>query len=148
MVAFYQGSVMPVTYRIDTVEKMITTTCDGEVRLADVLAHFRELGNDPACTGELDVLLNVSDAHVVPQTPQLSAVGGALGMIREKVQFRFCAIVASRDAMFGMMRVFEVFASKYFHGIRVFRGLADAEAWLTAQRAGQEDGHRSDAHGV
>jgi hypothetical protein len=138
---------MPVTYRIDTVKKLIITTCTGEVRLADVLAHFEELGNDPACAGELDVLLNVSDQVVVPRSAQLSAVGGAISMIRDKVQFRFCAVVARGDAMFGMMRVFEVFAGKYFRAIRVFRHAPEADAWLTNQRAGQEDGHRPDAHG-
>ena len=136
---------MPVTYRIDAVEKMIATTCSGEVRLDDVLTHFHELEQDPACTGQLDVVLNVSDAKVIPQTPQLSAVSGALSMIREKVQFRFCAIVASGDVMFGMMRIFEVFAAKYFRAIRVFRRTADAEGWLAEQRAGQDAGHRPDS---
>ena len=128
---------MPVTYRIDTPAKTITTTCIGPVKLPDILDHFRELERDPACSGQLDVLLDVSEAEALPQTTQLSAVSGAVSMIREKVQFRFCAIVASRDAMFGMMRIFEVFAGRFFRAIRVFRNASEAEEWLAGQRASQ-----------
>jgi hypothetical protein len=129
---------MPVTYSIDALGKMIRTTCSGPVKLEEVLEHFRTLQDDPACTGQLDVLLNVSETQALPQASQLSAVSGAVGMIREKVQFEFCAIVASGDAMFGMMRMFEVYADKYFRAVRVFRESAKAESWLAAQRAAQD----------
>jgi len=132
---------MPVAYSIDAPGKTIRTTCSGPVKLADVLDHFRTLQDDPACTGQLDVLLNVSEAHLLPQTSQLGAVSAAVSMVREKVEFRFCAIVASGDAMFGMMRMFEVFVGKYFHAIKVFRGAADAESWLATQRAGHDPGN-------
>jgi len=129
---------MPVTYCIDAPGKIIRTTCSGPVDLAEVLEHFRVLQEDPACTGQMDVLLNVSQTRLLPQATQLSAVSAAVGMIREKVQFEFCAIVASGDAMFGMMRMFEVFADKYFRAVCVFRETATAEAWLAAQRAAQD----------
>jgi hypothetical protein len=32
--------------------------------------------------------------------------------------------------MYGMMMVFRVFAERWFREIRVFRKVADAEAWL------------------
>jgi malate/lactate dehydrogenase len=34
--------------------------------------------------------------------------------VRPRVQFDGCAIIASRDALFGMARMFEVFAESYF----------------------------------
>jgi len=125
---------MPVTYSIDTVGTIIRTTCSGPVKLPDVLEHFRELDNDPACVGQLDVLLDVNEAQILPQTTQLGAVSAAVSLVRQKVDFRFCAIVASRDAMFGMMRMFEVFVGKYFRAMHVFRSAAEAEEWLAAQR--------------
>jgi len=125
---------MPVTYRIDAQRQLIRTACTRPSTFAQVLDHLRELKEDPACLGRLDVLLDVSDADLVPEGSQLGAVGAAVGSIRNKVQFRWCAIVASRDAMFGMMRVFEVRAGNYFGAIRVFRGTAEAEAWLASQK--------------
>jgi hypothetical protein len=41
-----------------------------------------------------------------------------------------CTIVVNRDRMFGMMRVFGVFAEQFFRAIRVFRGAEEAKAWL------------------
>ncbi len=54
--------------------------------------------------------------------------------VRGRVKFGACAIVAPRDAMFGMMRMFEVFAQKSFRATAVFRTLAEAEAWLATQQ--------------
>jgi len=139
---------MPVTYCIDALGRIIRTTCSGPVNLAEVLEHFRALQEDPACTGQLDVLLNVCEAQVLPQASQLGAVSAAVGTIREKVQFEFCAIVASGDAMFGMMRMFEVFADKYFRAVRVFRETDKAEFWLAAQRAAQDSAPRSHPRGT
>ena len=80
------------------------------------------------------MLLNVSDADSLPATTQLGAVAAELAVVRAKVQFGNCAVVATRNAMFGMMRMFEVMAARYFEAIHVFRSSAEAEAWLVAQR--------------
>ena len=42
--------------------------------------------------------------------------------------------MAPRDALYGMLRVFEVFSEKVFREVLVFRSLPEAEAWLAAQR--------------
>jgi hypothetical protein len=132
--------VMPVTYRIDTERRIIHTACARPLTFAQVMDHFRELSEDPACAGRLDVLLDVTDVDMLPDSSQLGAVGAALGTIRKKVRFGVCGIIAPSDAMFGMMRIFEVKAGDYFDATRVFRKAADAEAWLTSQLAGSETG--------
>jgi hypothetical protein len=129
---------MPVTYVIDATSQVIRTVCARPLTFAEVLDHFRQLSDDPACTGQLDVLLDVTDADAVPETSQLGAVGAAVNALRKKVTFRACGIVALSDVMFGMMRVFEVKAESYFGAIRVFREIADAEAWLLLQRSPAE----------
>ena len=50
--------------------------------------------------------------------------------MRERVQFEDCAIVAPRDALYGVLRVFEIFSEKVFREVLVFRSLPEAEAWL------------------
>ena len=124
---------MPVSYVIDTARKRIHTTCSGPVSLADVIGHFKTLWEDPACTGYLDVLLDVSDAESLPQSNQLRTVSSELSTIRGKVEFGLCAIVAKHDAMFGMMRMFGVMAERGFRAVRVFRGAAEAEDWLVSE---------------
>jgi len=129
---------MPVTYTIDAEEKVIRTSCTNPLTLPDVLDHFRALREDPEFFGSLDVLLNVSEVDALPERTQLGAVITDLGTVVKKASFGACAIVASRDAMFGMMRVFEVFAGRYFRAICVFRELAEAEQWLLAQKRAYE----------
>ena len=121
---------MPVTYSIDTTRRLIHTVCVGPVCLEDVVDHFTALKNDPACVGSMDVLLDVSEVDSVPESNQLRVVGSQIAAIRQKVQFELCAIIAERDVMYGMMRVFGVFAERWFREIRVFRKVANAEAWL------------------
>ena len=131
---------MPVTYSIDTARKLIHTTCSPPLVLADVIGHFRTLMEDPACAGHLDVLLDVSEADSLPQSIYFNAISAELAAIRAKVQFEMCAIIATHDAMFGMMRVFEAVTGPYFREVRVFRGAAEAEAWLdTAHPASNTD---------
>jgi hypothetical protein len=131
---------MPVTYKIDPVRKVIRTTCSAPVTFDEVIGHFRTLQEGPACSGHLDVLLDVSQADALPESGQLAAVNLELRGIRDKVQFGICAIVAHRDAMFGMMRMFEVQASRYFHAIRVFRDAAEAEPWVASPQGGSGPG--------
>ena len=126
---------MPVTYTIDVEGKLIRTTCTNPLTLPDVLGHFRALWADPAFSAGLDVLLDVSAADSLPDRAQLGTVTAELGTLFGRTKFGACAIVASRDAMFGMMRIFEVFAARYFRAIRVFRELAEAEQWLHSQRS-------------
>jgi len=129
---------MPVTYSIDPQKKRIDTVCTDPLTFEEVLNHFDTLQQDPACTGRLDVLLTVSDVHRLPQTSQLSVVSAEVRAVREKVEFELCAVVAGRDAMFGMMRIFEVFAGQYFRELRVFREKAEAEAWLLRERGARD----------
>jgi hypothetical protein len=121
---------VPVTYQIDAARKRIHTMCSRPLTFEEVIGHFRTLQEDPACTGYLDVLLDVSEADTLPATNQLQAVSGELYAVRAKVEFGLCAIVAPHDAMFGVMRMFEIPAGPYFRAMRVFRRADQAEAWL------------------
>ncbi len=125
---------MPVTYTIDTKERVIRTQCIGKATLDEVVQHFRELERDPECTGHLDVLLDVSQMTSLPSAIQIRAVPLEVKKIQKKVRFGACAIVAVTDALFGMLRMFEVMAQDYFRVIRVFRDAAEAEAWLVSQK--------------
>ncbi len=121
---------MPVIYRINGKKRLIHTRCIGKVTPADILYHFQSLARDPECPDRLDVLLDLSESTSVPESHQLHDVREEIGRIRDKVQFDDCAIVAPTDVLFGMSRMFEAFASQWFHEIRVYRTLVEAEAWL------------------
>ena len=75
---------------------------------------------------------------------QIGAVSAQIAAIREKVQFGFLAIVATRDAMFGMMRMFEVLAGAHFRATGVFRNAGEAEAWMKAHQSASDSEDGSD----
>ena len=106
----------------------------GMLTLAEVVEHFRELDRDPECTDRLDVLLDVSEVKSLPNASQIRAASLEVKKIQKKVRFEACAIVAVTDALFGMLRMFEVMTQDYFWVIRVFRATAEAEEWLRLQR--------------
>ena len=125
---------MPVTYKIDCSRKLIRTKCSGNVTLPEVVDHFRELVQDPECPEYLDVLLDLSEETSLPTTSQLQSVAHEIMRIRQRVHFGLCAVVAERDALYGMLRVFEVIAQDYFRAINVFRTAHEAEVWLGLQK--------------
>jgi hypothetical protein len=126
---------MPVNYQIDKANAIIRTECVGDVTLEEVVNHFRELARDPNCPERLDVLLDLRGQSSIPENQQLRVVTSEMARVRGRVQFGACAIVAPRDALYGMLRVFQVFTEAYFREAQVFRTLEEAEQWLAAERA-------------
>lgn len=124
---------MPVIYAIDAARRIVRTRCEGAATLAEVLGHLRTLAEDPACPDRLDVLLDLSGQETLPEAPQLRRVSEEIARVRDRVRFGACAIVAPSSALFGMLRMFEVFVEGQFRVTRVFRGVAEAEEWLRAQ---------------
>ena len=121
---------MAVIYRIDQAKHRIHTRCIGAVTLDEVRQHFTDLVRDPDCPGRLDVLLDLSETTSFPTSGQLSAVTTEVARVRPRVQFDGCAIIVSQDALFGMARMFEVFAENYFGATRVFRSMDEGIGWL------------------
>jgi hypothetical protein len=130
-----ENRLLPVTYKIDTEKKLIRTKCAGNVTLQEVMDHFRSLSQDPDCPRRLDVVLDLSEAESLPDTRQIFFVISELKEIRDRVRFDACAILACRDALYGMMRVFEALAEECFRTTRTFRVAAEAEAWVAAQQS-------------
>jgi hypothetical protein len=126
---------MPVSYTIDAEEKLIHTRCFGNVTLDEVVAHFRTLERDPACPDTLDVFLDVRETTSLPFSGEISAVAVEISRVKKKVRFNACAVVATREALFGMLRMFSVVAGPYFQAIHVFRAASEAEEWLASQKS-------------
>jgi hypothetical protein len=125
---------MPVTYQIDAANGIIRTRCIGDVTLEEVLGHFRDLTRDPDGPRHLDVLLDLSEQTSVPESQDMRTVAYEISRVRERVEFGTCAVVASSNALFGMLRMLQVFTEELFSESWVFRTLPEAEAWLEERR--------------
>ena len=131
---------MSVTYKIDVDKRTVRTKCVGLVTLQEVIGHFRTLEQDAKCPDLLDVLLDLSEVDSLPETPQISTVINEMKRVRGRVRFGACAIVASREALVGMMRVFEALAEECFRVSCTFRAANEAEAWLASQQSSTTNG--------
>jgi hypothetical protein len=124
---------MPIQYRIDQATRTIYTRCYGPVTLAEVIDHFRELAADPECPSYLDVMLEWTDTSIVPLSRELREVARHIALLRDRVRFGAFAVVAGKTVLFGMSRMFLVFADGLFDETAVFRTAAEAEVWLSAR---------------
>jgi hypothetical protein len=120
---------MPVVYEIDEAARLLRTRCVGLVTMEEVIGHFDALENDPTCPEHLDVLLNLDDMDTIPDSGNIAGVTKRISELRS-LRFRACAVVASRDAVFGMARMFEVLAESHFTATQVFRDTESAVEWL------------------
>lgn len=125
---------MPVRYEIDPASGRLCTTCAGAVTLDEVLAHFRELAGDASLPARVDVLLDLSEVESIPASDQLRSIAGEIERLRARVKWGACAIVATRDALYGMSRVFQVLIDEHFVRSSVFREREEAERWLGPPR--------------
>lgn len=129
---------MPITYQVDADKRTIRTKAVGHVTMQDVIDHFRALEQDPQCPERPDVFLDLNEVESLPETHQLTIVVRELKRICAKIRFDACAILASRNALFGMMRMFEALAEECFRVTRTFRIASEAEAWLQSQQSPSE----------
>jgi hypothetical protein len=103
------------------------------VTLREVVAHFRDLAADPACPSYLNVLLDLTDEVTVPMSWELREVARQITLVRDRVRFGACAVAVRKTVLFGMSRMFLVFADGLFDDTAVFRSVDEAEKWLNAR---------------
>jgi hypothetical protein len=122
--------MMPITFSIDMRASLIRTIGEGDVTPAEVDDHFSELSKVWPRGAKLDVLLDLSGCTSLPEILQLRAVVSRIQMFGGRKRFGVCAIVATRAALYGLLRVFELLASHRFMAVRVFRNESAAMIWL------------------
>jgi hypothetical protein len=126
---------MPISYQIDGTAGLIRTRCWGEVVIDEVRSHFQTLVRDPNLTGRPDVFLDLREMNSLPTADEIREASEIIARLPATVRFGACAIIAQRDALYGMSRMFSVFAEQFFSAISAFRSAPEAEAWLREQRA-------------
>lgn len=122
----------PISYRYDSQQNLIRTHCEGFVSLTDVVGHFRELLNDATVGIHANLLLDLRNQTSVPMIDQLAIVTEAMERIALELRFSRCAVLADRERVYGLARMFQAMAGKMFQAIEVFADAAIAESWLAS----------------
>jgi len=126
---------MPIHHEIDRKRSLIRTTCTGAVNLGEVSQHFRSLEAEHELPNPLDVLLDLSATSAVPDADQIQLIAAEIRRLLGRIHWGVCAIVATRDLVFGVSRMLEVRAEDAFTATQVFREADAAEAWIASERS-------------
>lgn len=132
---------MPVTYHIDKLRGRIHTKCSGEATLDEAFEHLNQLQKDPDCPAVLNVLLDLTDTVSVPESEGLRQVSEEMIRIQPRIRFNAFAILVPNDHLFGMSRMFIVFARNTFRAGHVFRTFENADLWLNSFPLPPPEGH-------
>jgi hypothetical protein len=110
-------------------------TPEGDLETAEILASKARLLADPARLSAVRHAIVRLDGvtRFSPTSEEIRAIAEADTAIARHALDVTVAVVAPTDALFGMSRMWEVFAEGTAWRISVFRTLAEAETWLRAE---------------
>jgi hypothetical protein len=118
---------MPTSYRIDERLGMIFSSASGVVTDDDLRGHQRAVLADPGFDPRFSQIWDfqgVEDVEVSNEA--LRALAESKSYSAESKR----AVVAPRDVVYGMARMFQMLHEEAPEAFRVFRTPAEARAWL------------------
>ncbi len=118
---------MPIISQIDSSLGVVFSTFQGVVTKEDILAQVEMFRTDPAFQPSFNHLIDTrGTTRFDVSTDGLRAVS-MHSAFNEKSRR---AVVAEKDEMFGMARMYEVFREDAPDQMTVFRDMAEARRWL------------------
>lgn len=125
---------MPLRCRIDEEADLVVTTAEGPVTAEDLLAHARTLVRTP--NRPTRELVDFSDrVEITVPTDAVRRTARLLADEDANAAGSRVAMVAKTNAVFGLMRLFEVYREHSSVAVRVFRDREEARRWLDAEQA-------------
>lgn len=118
---------MSASYRIDSSQRMIFSSATGVLTDDDLLTHQDRVTNDPGFDPTFSQLWDfrhVSDVEVTNAT--LQELAGARSFRAGAKR----AVVAPKDVLYGMARMFQMLHGEAPEDLRVFRSIDEARNWL------------------
>lgn len=118
---------MPLDSHIDSARGLVTTRLEGRITGSEVKAHQRGLEADPDFDPDFDHLFDLSRVETfqisVEQIRAIASVSVFSSSSRR-------AVVAPKDVLYGLSRMYEGFRDISEEEIRVFRSREEALVWL------------------
>ncbi|MFQ5536944.1 MAG: hypothetical protein ACE5GJ_05775 [Gemmatimonadota bacterium] len=122
---------MPLRYSIDPDQKLVKTVAEATLTDEDILAHKRALLSDPRYQPGMREISDVRGVTEFQVTPR--GVSAFVGVDRHTAAVRGgarLAILADRDVVFGMARMYQEMTGGEAGTVGVFRTLEEACVWL------------------
>jgi hypothetical protein len=119
---------MPISYHIDKNQAAVFTTVSGTVDDEELVGHARALSSDPEVQLASVSLIDFRDVEEIDTSPD--GVRRVVLIFREIGYAPKSALVADRDATFGMARMYELMRGDAVSDVQVFREVDEAKKWL------------------
>lgn len=118
---------MPASYKIDVDARVIRSHTDGVVTDEDLRGHQQRLRNDPGFDPSFD---QIWDFREVERIEISTEAVRQLARSRSYAEGARRALVAPRDAAYGLARMFQALHDTAPEDVGVFRTLEEALEWL------------------
>jgi hypothetical protein len=120
---------MPITYEVDRASRLMVTRIGGRITPAEAFAYLDQIIADPD-NDQCDELMILDDVDLSGiGAADIRALARRASELTQDDQFRV-AVVAPRDADFGVWRMFQTFRDLGDHRMAVFRRIEEACDWL------------------
>jgi hypothetical protein len=118
---------MSASYRIDKSRGIVFSTFEGALTNVDILGQRERIESDP----EYDpAFAHLIDFRGVSEVDLDAAIVRTVAVPTVHVSGAKRAIVATREAVYGMARMFEQLRNVEHEDVRVFRDVEEARRWL------------------
>lgn len=122
---------MPLKYRIIEDRKLVYVTGEGDITFPELMSHIEELARDPGYKAPMKKLVDYRNATLNEISMKESDIfTQRKASLCDVFAGEQCAIVAPRDADFGMSRSHNAKIERSNVNTSVFRNLDDALKWL------------------
>ena len=108
----------------------------GEVTVVEIQSAIAGILSHPRMHSGTDVLVDAREVERVPTTPDLRRVARWMKPMVD-VGLGAVGIVTENPVIFGVARMFSVFAEAVGASVGAFRDVDEARAWLSEERAAQ-----------
>jgi hypothetical protein len=129
---FLRDDTMPCSYRIDKKRRLVIGVGTGTVTKEDIILYLRNMKNDAAFDPHYDKIENTRDVTELKiNNADLQEISQII-ILDNSVRR---ALVASRDLLFGVSRMFEAYRGSEQEGnFGVFRTKDEALQWINNGR--------------
>jgi hypothetical protein len=125
---------MPLQFEF-TDKSTLFVRASGNVTYAEVQRAFDDLATNPRHNGDVSVLTDARQVTDVPCTADLRVIAEDLRRLFGRSPGTI-AIVTESPFVYGVARMFGVFAERVSVNVRAFRCMEEARTWLLASRTG------------
>ena len=124
--------VGPIEYTIHPESGLLYVWAEGHLRSSDILAYLQAVEADPDFEAGLRVLTDLRRVdHYDLDPDDIRTVAAANAGLHESLPpGRRLALVSPKDAVYGLLRMFQALSEGQNLNVQVFRTIEEAVEWL------------------